>query len=121
MPSFDTPQLKLLKDFTDAYCTLDINNVEQHMSKDFKYQTFPKIPEIPDQNKEVHVQKWGPLMSLLTKEEVRAGNLGPPSNLQVDIHLPQIIYHEVIEAPGKVVAHVCPSAQILRVVPGHNT
>ena len=121
MSSFDTPQLKLLKDFTDAYCTLDINNVEQHMSKDFKYQTFPKIPEIPDQNKEVHVQKWGPLMSLLTKEEVRAGNLGPPSNLQVDIHLPQIIYHEVIEAPGKVVAHVCPSAQILRVVSGHNT
>ena len=120
MPRFDTPQLKLVKDYADAYCTLDINNIEQHMAKDFKYQTFPKISEIPDQSKEVHIQKWGPILSVMTKEEVRARTLGPASCPQVDIYLPQIIYHEVIEAPGKVVAHVCPSAQIRNVAPGYN-
>ena len=72
MSNFDTPQLKLLKDYTDANCSLDINNIAQYMSKDFKYQTFPKTPEIPDQSKEMHIQNWGAILSLLTKVEVRA-------------------------------------------------
>ena len=71
MTSFDTPQLKLLKDYADAYSSLYMNNVEQYMSKDFKYQTFPKIPEIPHQSKEAHIQNWRAIFSLLAKQEVR--------------------------------------------------
>jgi hypothetical protein len=121
MSNFDTPQLKLVKDYWDAYCSLDINNIRQYQSKDFKYQTFPNITEIPDQGKEAHTQFWGPVLSLLTKEEVRAQNLGPSSSSRVDIRFPQIVYHEVFEAPGKVIIHVCPSAEISRVISGHNT
>lgn len=66
-----TPQLKALKNFLDAYRTLDIKNVGKFISKDYKFQTFPKIDALPDEATAQHFETYGPLLSLLTKLDVR--------------------------------------------------
>jgi len=78
-----TPQLRVVKNLFDAYLTLDYKNSEQYVSKNFKFQTFPKTPDLPDETKEGHFERYGALLSLVTK---------------VEYH-----FHEIIEAPGKVV------------------
>ena len=66
-----TPQLKIIKDFFDAYVALDIKKSEPYMSRDFKFQTFPKIPDLPDETKGEHFERYGTLLSLVTKVGVR--------------------------------------------------
>ena len=68
-----TPQLKALKNVFDAYLTLDLANAEPLISKDFKFQTFPKIANLPDEEKGGHLERYGPLFALMTKIEVRTG------------------------------------------------
>jgi len=81
-----TPQLKAVKNILDAYLTLDIKNVESFTSKDFKFETYPKMAALSDAAKEQFFQRYGTIFSMLTK---------------VDVNV-----HEVIEAPGKVVLHL---------------
>lgn len=73
MSNFDatTPQLKLVKGCMDVCITLDINNIAPFISKDYKFQTFPKIADRPDETKEKHFERYGTLLSLLAKLEVR--------------------------------------------------
>lgn len=73
MSSFEatTPQLRAVKDFKDAYGTLDLNNIKPFASKDFKFQSFPKIPELPDETMEEHIERCLPFFSSFTKVEVR--------------------------------------------------
>ena len=66
-----TPQLKAAKDLFDAYCSRDIKNVEPLISKDFKFQTFPKIAEHPNEAKDAHFERYGKLLSKMSKVEVR--------------------------------------------------
>ena len=42
-----------VKNLLDASLTLDINNFATLISRDFKYQTFPKIPEFPEETGEI--------------------------------------------------------------------
>ena len=66
-----TPQLKVVKNLLDAYSSLDISKVEPFISKDFKYQMFPKIINLPDEPRAAHIQKYGEVLAALTKMEVR--------------------------------------------------
>lgn len=66
-----TPQLKLVKDYIDAYLTLNIKNVEPFVSKNYKFQSFPKVPDLPDQAKGEHSERYGTVLSLMNKMEVR--------------------------------------------------
>ena len=66
-----TPQLKVVKDFVDAYLIPDINKAVPLASKNFTYQTFPKISDHPDEARVGHFERWGSLLSLLEKAEVR--------------------------------------------------
>ena len=72
MTSIDdtTPQLNLVKRLFDAYCTRDINNVLLLLAKDYTFKTFPTIPDMPDETKASHLERYGPLLSLFTKIEV---------------------------------------------------
>ena len=81
MTSIDdtTPQLNLVKRLFDAYCTRDINNVLPLLSKDYTFQTFPKIPDMPDETKASHLERYGPLLSLFTKVEVCTQHRGTAS------------------------------------------
>lgn len=66
-----TPQLKAVKNLFDAYCTLDVKNVEPLISKGYMFQTFPKITEHPDEVKDAHFERYGKLLSSMAKLEVR--------------------------------------------------
>jgi len=114
-----TPQLKAVKNYLDAYTSLDVNNVERVLSKNFKFQTFPETTDLPEQAKGAYIERFRRASTLMTKMDVRIRE--PPSNSQTDIHHPQINVHEVIEAPGKVVVHVCPSTLNRHIVSDHNT
>ena len=65
-----TPQLKTVKNLMEAYFSLDIKNTEQFLFKDFKFQTFPKIPDLPEEVKGAHFERYGPLFALMSKVEV---------------------------------------------------
>ena len=84
MSSFDdatTPEAKAVKDLLDAYQTLDLNNIVPRISKDFKYLSFPPIPEHPGEGKEAHLGRYAPLFSMFTKLEVCAQHRGSTSEL----------------------------------------
>ena len=61
-----TPQLKAVKNLIEAY----VNNTESPASKDYKYQTFPKVAELHDEEKGGHFERYAVLFSLMTKVEV---------------------------------------------------
>ena len=63
-----TPQLKVVKGLADA---LTLNKGEPILSKDFVLKTFPKSVELPDLTKEEYLQKYGAVLALFAKIEVR--------------------------------------------------
>lgn len=65
-----TPQLRLTKKLVGDYSSRDLSDAGPFLSRDFKYQTFPKVPEIPEEAKEKHIQKWGEILGSFTKMEV---------------------------------------------------
>lgn len=71
-----TPQLKAVKNLLDAYLTLDVKNVEPFISKNFTFQTFPKIADHPEEAKGAHFERYGTLLNLLKKGEVRLQHRG---------------------------------------------
>lgn len=105
-----TPQLRVVKGLADALVSRDLSNAEPILSKDFILKSFPKAAELPDLTKEEYLQKYSAVLALFGKMEVRTQHLGIACELSADIHKPQIVFHEVIEAPEKVVLHVRPSA-----------
>jgi hypothetical protein len=107
MANFDasTPQLKLVKKWIEALVALDMNKIGTLLTRNFKYQSFPKTIDVPEQTKGTFVQWFGGVFASMTKMEVRIQRWRPPSSSQTDIH-PQLIIHEMIEAPGKIVVHV---------------
>ena len=85
MPHFDgtTPESKAVNNLIDAYLSLDLKNIVPLIAKDFKFLSFPTIPEHPDEEKEAHLKRYAPLFSMLTKVEVCAntGEMSPSSSL----------------------------------------
>lgn len=65
-----TPQSKVVGNLFKGLATLDISNIEPFVSKDFKYRTFPKTDNLPDQSKAACLEKYGTVISLFTKMEV---------------------------------------------------
>jgi hypothetical protein len=65
-----TPQLQAVKKFIDAYLSLDIGNAGPLISKNYKFETFPKIDDMPVETKGTHFERYGALLSLLAKAEV---------------------------------------------------
>jgi hypothetical protein len=84
-----SPELKVVKNFFDAYISLDINNVEAHIAKDYKFETFPKIDHLPDESKKEHFERYGKLLTLIAKLEVRIHQYEEhPSSPLADIYDP---------------------------------
>ena len=65
------PQSKTVEKLHNAYSSLDLNNAEPFLSKDFHYELLPESPDLPKQTKETHLQTWGKVFSSLNKFEVR--------------------------------------------------
>lgn len=104
-----TPQLKLVKSVVEAYRSRDLVSSGSIFSKNFKFQSFPKTPDHVEETKGQHLENYGGLLSSFTKMEVRRSRRPQPELSQADNDDPQPVIHEVIEGPGKVVVHVCPS------------
>ena len=66
----DTPQSEVVKGLIEAYYAFDMGSAEPFVSKDYKFQTFPKIAGLPDEPKGGHFERYGVLFSLMTKAEV---------------------------------------------------
>ena len=66
-----TPQTKAIKRLGDAYCSLDLNNVEPLLStQNYQYEPVPECTDFPKQTKESHLQMWGVVFSSMKKCEV---------------------------------------------------
>ena len=66
-----TPQLKLVKQWLEAHASRDIDKVAPIISKNFKFQAFPKTTDIPEEAKEGHLQRYRGILGALTNVEVR--------------------------------------------------
>ena len=71
MVNFDTPQSKAIENLFKAYATLDLNNVEPFLSKDYQYESIPESPGLQKQGKEGHLATWKEIFSSVNKLEVR--------------------------------------------------
>jgi hypothetical protein len=91
-----TPQLKVARNWLDAYSSLDASKLDPLLSKHYKHLSFPESIR-PEETKQAHIKRYGELASSLTK------------------------VHEVIDAPGKVILHVRPSTPNRHVISGYNT
>jgi hypothetical protein len=65
-----TPQLKAVKKWIETICSFDVSGAVSLTSGNFKYQSLPKTVDLPDKEKDGHIQ-WLGLMTTLTKFEVR--------------------------------------------------
>jgi hypothetical protein len=61
MANFDasTPELKAIKKWIEAFSILDTNKMDTLLSRNFKYQSFPKSIDVPEQTKEGFIQWFG--------------------------------------------------------------
>jgi hypothetical protein len=84
----DTPQVKLVKRLSDAYSTLNINNVEPLLSKDFQFETVPESANLPHTDE----GKSPPdLERAIFRSEQSGGAYPTPENrpqAQIDVHNP---------------------------------
>ena len=65
-----TPQLKTVKRAIDTYCSLDLKNALPLLAKDFAYESLPKIPNLPDEPRGEHLERYAGILTLFTKIEV---------------------------------------------------
>ena len=66
-----TPQLKVVKDMAEAYTTRDLSNVAPCLSKDFTFETFPKIADLPEHGYGGHIETYGAMLASFSKLDVR--------------------------------------------------
>ena len=66
-----TPQLKALEKLLEAYASLDANNPDPSLSKNYKHETFPKSIGLPEETKEEHIERFKKTLPVLTELAVR--------------------------------------------------
>ena len=73
MVNFDasTPQLRVVKNWVDAYLSLDAKNLEPLISKDFRYETFPEADDVSREARERHLESFRGVLSGVNKFDVR--------------------------------------------------
>ena len=67
----NTPQLKALKRWLDAFESLDASKIGPTLSKNYIHETFPKSIGLPDETKEEYIERYTRTLSSITKIEVR--------------------------------------------------
>ena len=72
MTNFDaSPQLTLVKNWLDAYVSLDTKNIEPLVSKNYHYEAFPEASDVPKEAKERHLERFRGILAGTSKLEVR--------------------------------------------------
>jgi hypothetical protein len=103
--NLNSPQIKLLKEWNDAFAEMNIAAMKKLMHKDFRRSVYPRSLGEPEQNAEEAFKELSGLFGVLTG--VNVGHTFCYSNL-----LPrakstlQMTVHSIIEAPERIVVHV---------------
>jgi hypothetical protein len=73
MANFDasTPQLKFVKKWIETVAVFDTSKMDTFLSRNFKYQSFPKTIDVPEQTKGTFIQWFGGVFASMTRMEVR--------------------------------------------------
>jgi len=66
-----TPQLKVARNWIDAYVAIDIDKIDAIHSKNYKHQTSPKSIGLPEETRDEYTQRLRRMFPLFTKFEVR--------------------------------------------------
>jgi len=87
MVDFDasTPQLRAVKNWLDAFITLDMKNVEPLLSKNFQYHPFPETADISKESGGKYLERFGGALSAASKAEVCPASENHPQ-AQTNIH-----------------------------------
>ena len=67
----NTPQLKALKRWLDAFESLDASKIGPTLSKNYIHETFPKSIGLPDETKEENIKRHEETLCAMSKLEVR--------------------------------------------------
>ena len=62
-----TPQLKVLQKWLNAFDSLDANNLDPVLSKNYRHETFPKSIGLPEEGKEEHIERYKKTLPSLSK------------------------------------------------------
>jgi hypothetical protein len=87
-----TPQLKAVETLIDGYCSLDMKNIEPHISKDFMFRSFPEAPNLPVGPKEQYLERFQPVISLMKKLEVSNRREGATFPLMLTTATPSTLF-----------------------------
>ena len=66
----NSPQLGIVKKIIDAFIALDTKDLEHLLSRNFRHQSLPSSPDMPDEHKGEYIQRWGACLSLMNKLDV---------------------------------------------------
>jgi len=66
-----TPQLKVVQKWIDAYIALDVGKIDPLFSKGYKHQILPKSIGLGEETKEEYAQRFGRVLPVFSKFEVR--------------------------------------------------
>ena len=67
----NTPQLKAVKRWLDAYASRDPNEFDSILSKNYKHRTLPESIGVLEETKEEHIRRYKGFLPTVTKYDVR--------------------------------------------------
>ncbi len=103
--NLNSPQIKLISDWNEGYNQLNVEILEELMHKDFRYLVYPQTIGELETSKEVWIEAVAKLFGYLI--EVDVGYTSCYSNpLPLAEFALQTTCLSIIEAPGRIVAHV---------------
>ena len=105
MSSSGSPQAKLVREWLEAFERMDIELLTKPLHVDFRYATYPRSLNMPEQTRDEWRLQIAATISFWTHMDA---SLSPNRPLNSSLtHSPQRTVHSITEAPGKVILHVC--------------
>ena len=101
--SFDSPQVKLIREWGQAFTKRDMGLVTRLLHKDYRCALYPRSLGVSEETREEWIARFSGIISLWTDVDVSCTTRTP---FAVAKSLLQLIFHSIIETPGKVVVHV---------------
>ena len=106
LQTVDSPQVSLVREWIGAFAGKDLNVLAKHLHKDYRFIFYPRsLGKSPVAREEwlEHIRK---MTGRWVETDVSCGSFHSILRLPPINSLSQATFHSIIDAPGKVVAHV---------------